>query len=235
MDVAATPVRYLVRVWLPDRPGALGQVASRIGTVRGDVIGIEILERGAGRVIDEIVVELPSAALVPLLVKEINEVDGVDVEEVRAAEDGAVDPWLDALESAARLVGSKSADDVIATLCSLAHRAAGSVWSVVVHLDTGEVLTSEGQPPNPAWIDAFIAGSRLAARSGTVPAEAGDVTWVPLPARNLALILGREGTAFRAKERRQAAALARIADAWLGALFRERRLQSQLAHPSNAA
>ena len=28
---------YVVRVWLPDRPGALGQVASRIGAVRGDV------------------------------------------------------------------------------------------------------------------------------------------------------------------------------------------------------
>ena len=67
MDVAATPVRYLVRVWLPDRPGALGQVASRIGAAKGDVVGIEILERGAGRVIDEIVVELASPALVELL------------------------------------------------------------------------------------------------------------------------------------------------------------------------
>ena len=50
---------YVVRVWLPDRPGALGQVASRIGAVRGDVVGIDILERGAGRAIDELVVELP--------------------------------------------------------------------------------------------------------------------------------------------------------------------------------
>ena len=38
-------ITYLVRIWLPDRPGALGQVASRIGAVRGDVVGIEILER----------------------------------------------------------------------------------------------------------------------------------------------------------------------------------------------
>ena len=234
MDVAATPVRYLVRVWLPDRPGALGQVASRIGAAKGDVVGIEILERGAGRVIDEIVVELASPALVELLVREINEVDGVDVEEVRAADDAALDPWLDALESAARLVGFKSGDEVIATLCSLAHRAAGAVWSVVVHLETGEIITAEGQAPKAAWIEAFIAGSRHAARSGEVLTDAKDVTWVPLPARNLALILGREGTAFRAKERRQAAALARIADAWLGALFRERRLQCRLAHPCNA-
>src|SRR5687767_13200202 len=55
---------YVVRLWLPDRPGALGQVASRIGAVRGDVVGIEILERGAGRAIDELVVRLPDDGLV---------------------------------------------------------------------------------------------------------------------------------------------------------------------------
>src|SRR5438874_1656791 len=31
----------LVRVWLPDRPGALGQVASRIGSLRGDIVGVD--------------------------------------------------------------------------------------------------------------------------------------------------------------------------------------------------
>jgi len=36
---------FVVRLWLPDRPGALGQVASRIGAVHGDVVGIKILER----------------------------------------------------------------------------------------------------------------------------------------------------------------------------------------------
>ena len=28
---------YVARIWVPDRPGALGAVASRIGAVRGDV------------------------------------------------------------------------------------------------------------------------------------------------------------------------------------------------------
>ena len=74
---------YVVRVWVPDRPGALGQVASRIGSVGADVVGIDILERGAGRAIDELVVTLPSAELVPLLVNEIGQVDDAAVEEVR--------------------------------------------------------------------------------------------------------------------------------------------------------
>ena len=42
---------FVVRVWLPERTGALGEVASRVGAVRGDVIWIDILVRGAGRAI----------------------------------------------------------------------------------------------------------------------------------------------------------------------------------------
>ena len=39
MEVAERNSRVLVvRLWLPDRPGALGQVASRIGAVRGDQV-----------------------------------------------------------------------------------------------------------------------------------------------------------------------------------------------------
>ena len=48
--------------------------------MHGDVVGIEILERGGGRAIDELVVALPDAGLVDLLVREVGQVDGVDVE-----------------------------------------------------------------------------------------------------------------------------------------------------------
>src|SRR5204863_442714 len=43
----------LVRVWLPDRPGALGLVASRIGAVRGDLVGVAVLARGTDVAVDE--------------------------------------------------------------------------------------------------------------------------------------------------------------------------------------
>src|SRR4051794_7468256 len=95
---------FVVRVWLPDRPGALGAVASRIGAVRGDLVGIDILERGAGRVIDELVVELPREALVSFLAPEMPKVEGGDVEDIRPATDALIDPRLDALETAAILV-----------------------------------------------------------------------------------------------------------------------------------
>src|SRR3954454_1508645 len=99
---------FVGRLWVPHRPGALGQVASRIGAVRGDVVGIDILERGAGRAIDELVVELPDASLVSLLLAEIDQVDGVDGEDVRPAPAELADPRLDALQTAALLVGAES-------------------------------------------------------------------------------------------------------------------------------
>ena len=48
----------LVRVWLPDRPGALGLVASRIGAIGGDIVGIDVLERSEHVAVDEFAVVL---------------------------------------------------------------------------------------------------------------------------------------------------------------------------------
>jgi hypothetical protein len=53
--------------------------------------------------------------------------------------------------------------------------------------------------------------------------------WSPLPSAGLALVVGRDGTAYRARERRQVAALARIVDTRLRELTRRRALAH---HPS---
>src|SRR4029453_15050872 len=96
--------RHAVRLWVPDRPGALGQVASRIGAVRGDVVGIEILERGGGSAIDELVVDLADETSLELLVSEIKQVDGVAVEDVRRVRPDRPAFSMAALEVAARLI-----------------------------------------------------------------------------------------------------------------------------------
>src|SRR5438270_9884475 len=105
-----------MRVWVPDRPGALGGVASRIGAVRGDLVGIDILERGAGRAIDELVVELPDEGLLDLLISEVSQVDGVDVEDVRPIEQHAPDPRVDALETAAVIIEQHTIEGLCAAL-----------------------------------------------------------------------------------------------------------------------
>ena len=220
---------YIVRVWMPDRPGALGALTSRIGAVGGDVVGIDILERGADRAIDELVVELPGPELVDLLISEIQEVDGVDVEDVRLAAQALHDPRLDALETAAVLVGAPTPESAIDELCAHAVRTVGANWGAVIALEGERIVAGEGAVPSPGWLAAFVAGSQSSARVSGGVTGPGDVAWSPLPAAGLALVLGRDGQAFRARERRQAAALARIVDT----RFRElRAMRSRLSHPS---
>ncbi|MFZ6006004.1 MAG: hypothetical protein ACOYXM_18945 [Actinomycetota bacterium] len=213
---------YVVRMWLPDRPGALGQVASRIGAVRGEIVGIDILERGGGRAIDELVVELPDGALTDLLVHEVQQVDGVDVEEVRPVADALHDPRLDALETAAVLVGASLREELVDAVVTHAKRVIGAAWAAVVALDDGELLAVEGEPPATQWLLAFLAGSRESARSANGHGGAEDIVWSPLPSTGLALVLGRDGTPYRARERRQVSALARIVDTRLHEIIRQR-------------
>ena len=219
---------YIIRVWMPDRPGALGALASRIGAVGGDVTGIDILERGAGRAIDELVVELPDDALVELLVTEIHQVDGVDIESIRSAAEALHDPRVDALETAALLVGAPTPSVAIEELCVHGVRTVGAHWGVVLDLADGSITSEVGDHPSPAWIAAFVAGSQSSARVSDGDAGPSDVVWAPLPAAGRALVMGRNGESFRARERRQAAALARIVDT----RFRELTASERQQHPS---
>ena len=152
---------YAVRVWLPDRPGALGQVASRIGAVRGDVVGIEILERGAGRAIDELIVALPEPGLVDLLVNEIAQVEDVDVEDVRSINDPTRDARLDALETAARLVEAPDVVALFEVLCTDAIADFDADWGAVLRPSDSTLIHAVGSPPEAAWLVAFIEGSKV--------------------------------------------------------------------------
>jgi len=206
---------YVVRVWIPDRPGALGAVASRIGSVRGDLVGIDILERGAGLAIDELVVVLPDDDLVPLLLKEINEVDGVAVEDLHLVPGtGLPDPRLAALETAALLVQLAEPAAVLQALVEHAAFDFGATWACVLD-DAGTVRAQVGETPPPEWITAFVAGSRSVAEPQTGPE---DMAWARLRRSDLDLVLGRPGRPVRARERQQLAALGQIADVRCAAL-----------------
>lgn len=203
---------FLVRVWLPDRPGALGLVASRIGAVRGEILGIEILERRAGRAVDELMVELPGAELVGLLTDEIRAVDGVEVDEVRPAPRERHDPGLDALETAALLVEAATGAEVLTVLVGRAKAHLEAAWGAVAEAGSSTVVVTDGDLPAAAPFAAVIGGSR--AQEGVATGEAGPegVAWAPLEGAGLDLVLGRRGRPLRARERQLVLALARIAD-----------------------
>lgn len=87
MDETATetdgPARrhLIVTLQLPDRPGALGSVASRIGALGADITDVRVSSRRAGIAEDVFHLDLPEVAgdvdTVGLLLAEIRHVDGV--------------------------------------------------------------------------------------------------------------------------------------------------------------
>jgi ACT domain len=200
--------RFVLRVWLPDRPGALGQVASRIGAVHGDVIGIEILEQGGGRAIDELVVALPDAGLIDPLVREVAQVEGVDIEWVQPLDGDDHDPQLALLEAAATLVEVTAPGAGLDELCADLRSAFSAGWCAVVERPTASIVARSGEVPSAAWIVAFLEGSRHL--DAHADGGADDVAWADLSGRDRTLVLSRSGRPFRARERRQLVALARI-------------------------
>jgi hypothetical protein len=214
-DGAATQT-LVVRVWLPDRPGALGLVASRIGAVRGDVLAIDILERGGGQVVDELVVRLPAGTPQELLVAEIGAVDGVAVESVREAPSDRPDPAMALFELGAQ-VAEACADgrtDPTEVLGRGIVSALDADWVVITAAD-GERFR-HGSPPDPRWLAAFLDGS------GHLPPDGNhgptDVLWARLPRAAVFIAAGRASRAAHERERIRLQILARTIDQLLAAV-----------------
>ena len=201
-------VTVVVRVWMPDRPGALGQVASRVGAVRGDVLGIEILEQGAERVVDELTVALPSDEVVPLLVAEMAAVDGVSVEDVRIVDVDRVDPNLSALAAGAAMAEAPC-EERIEVLCRAVQRIVEAAWVVV--LRGHDVVATAGECPDVGWLRAFLDGStHLDSVDESLP---GDLVWGHMVSSGLTVAAGRDGLAIHERERVRVSLLARLGDA----------------------
>jgi len=203
-------VTVVIRVWMPDRPGALGQVASRVGAVRGDVLGIEILEQGAGRVIDGMTVGLPDADLIPLLSAEVDAVDGVSVEDIRVVDDDRVDPNLAALAAGAALAECRAAER-LGLLCDGISRVIDADWVVALRGD--DPIGRVGEPPDLAWLVAFLSGAGHL--DGIEDAAPSDLAWATLIGSGMTIAAGRVERPIHERERVRLALFARLADALL--------------------
>ena len=201
-------ITVVVRVWMPDRPGALGQVASRIGAVRGDVLAIEILEQGGGRAIDELTVTLPDDDLMPLLTAEIDAVDGVSVESIRAVDPDRTDPSLSALALGAAIAESPPGERLDVMVGGL-QRFSETDWVIV--LADGEPIARTGNPPDVAWLKAFLAGSTHL--DGLDDSAPSDLLWGHMATSAMTVAAGRTGNPIHERERVRFSLLLRLADA----------------------
>lgn len=197
----------VVRVWLPDRPGALGQVASRIGSVKGDVLGIDILEAGAGRVIDELVVALPDESIVDLMVQEVHAIDGVSVEHVRPTREEYADGAELALALAAELATTAPSDRTPAFVHAVGRLTEGA-W-VQLAGPQGIVVT-EGEAPAHEYVMALIEGSRHLGEQAT-----SDLFFADLPRAGMWVAAGRPDRPVHDRERHRLDLFARLADVLL--------------------
>lgn len=201
----------VVRVWLPDRPGALGQVATRIGAVQGDVLDIEVLEVGGGRAIDEIVVALPATGpatdLVDRMVTEIHAIEGVSVEHVRPIAGEHIDGGLLALTAAAELAEADDDDPYDAVLGAV-ERLTECEWALLAR--GTETLRAHGPAPSADWVHSLLAGSR---HLGDPHAASGDIFYADLPTSGMWLAAGRDERPIHERERLRLDMFARIADA----------------------
>jgi ACT domain len=162
-------VSYLLRLVVPDKPGILGAVATALGTAGIDIVSLDVLERGNGVAVDDVVVELPVGRLPDTLITAAQAVPGVSVESLRPFA-GPLDTHreLQLLDALARAAEDTSAKLLAAELPRVFH----SGWAVV--LSAIETPTADAQP----W--------EVAAASDAAPTFDGlELPWMPLPGPRL--------------------------------------------------
>jgi hypothetical protein len=183
-------------------------VASRIGSVGGDVVGIEIMERGAGIAVDDLVVALPDQNLLDQLRVQISEVDGVEVEGIRPLDSARGNRDLSVLDLAAALAERNA--DVFEVLVERLSAELSADWAVVVRLDPPLVMHARGDAPSALWLAGFLEGARHLVDTDQTPT---GVVWARMPDNGAALVIGRQDYPFRWRERGEVDGLAAIADA----------------------
>lgn len=147
---------FVVRLRLPDRPGALGAVLSRIGSVGANVVGISILERSKPRVADQLVVEVPDSVPMELLESEIVEVDGVEIHVIHEADGTVMSPQMHALCAAKSLIEATSAQAVLEGLVTHAGAMCDAIW-VAGRPKGQDAWITAGPAPEPLQLERLAA------------------------------------------------------------------------------
>jgi hypothetical protein len=201
-------VSYLLRLVLPDRPGILGAVATALGNAGIDIVSLDVLERGQGVAVDDVVVELPRDRLPDSLITAAQTVPGVTVESLRPFA-GPLDTHreLELLESLARAAEGTSVKLLAAELPRVFHsgwavvlKTAGDGWEVAAASDAAPTFDGVALPWMP--LDAPML---LPSEADWLPERwremALEMMASPYDGPGCAVVLGRSGgPAFRRSE-----------------------------------
>jgi hypothetical protein len=201
-------VSYLLRVVVPDEPGMLGAVATAVGKAGGDIVSVDIVERGHGTAVDDMVVDLPPGRLPDGLISAARSVPGVTVESIRPYVGGPLDTHreLETIEAMAE----RPAEAVGALVVALP-RIFRAGWAVAVRRTAKGYAIEAGSSAAPElggvsfpWLPLAKAHV-LEPEDDWVPASwqhlGTELAAAPLGDPDRAVLLGRPGgPAFRAGE-----------------------------------
>ena len=172
---------YLLRLVVPDRPGILGAVATALGEAGVDIVSLDVLERGHGVAVDDVVVDLPAR---PAARQPDHRRPG------GARRDGRVDPPVrrpaghPPRAGAARVAGAAPREGTSAKLLAAElPRVFHSGWAVVLACGAG-VVGRRSPPRTPPrrsraltlpWMP--LHGAAAAAERGRLAARAVAGAW----------------------------------------------------------
>lgn len=209
---------FLIRVVLPDRPGMLGAVATAIGRVGGDIVSLDVVERGPAGAVDDLLVVLPPGGLADTLISSAQSVPGVVVESLRPYQ-GASDLHRD-LELVDELALAPS--DGLAVLTRDAPGVFRAGWAVLLEHRPEGPVTLHASPSAPDTTGLRAPWLPLAQARHLEPDEewvperwhalGTELAAAPVGDPTCAVLLGRPGgPRFRASEVLRLAHLAGIA------------------------
>jgi len=173
-----------VRVTLPDRPGALGQVARTLGVAGADIVQVVVLERLGGRAVDDFTVVWPGASRVERLLAGLAAIPGVQVDGVWKAIGAPVSGGHDA-----ELLAQVAANPVdgLATLVDAVPGLLAADWAVAAVVPADWAARSGGAPRPLPTEPVFTSGGEptVAYASWRAPAPLRLPEVTPLRARPL--------------------------------------------------
>jgi hypothetical protein len=212
-------VSYLLRLVVPDKPGILGAVATALGTAGVDIVSIDVLERGGGVAVDDVVVDLPDDRLPDSLITAAQAVPGVQVESLRPFA-GPLDTHreLELLEALARAAPDTAGKLLAAELPRVFH----SGWTVVIQCaaDGWDVVAASEAAPGFDGLELpwmpLQTPRLLPSEEAWLPERwqemAIEMMAVPYGGEDCVVVLGRSGgPAFRRSELLRLAHLTGIA------------------------
>jgi len=192
---------YLLRVQLEDRPGSLGSLAVALGSVGADILSLDVVERGSGYAIDDLVVDLPHGAMPDTLITAAERLEGVRVDTIRP-HTGLLEAHRE-LELIDHIAAAADRPARLQVLADEAPRVLRVGWCTVSQLTASglqRLVGSPGAPETQALTAPWLPISRAEALDGSadwVPQAWRDMDTTlaaaPLGEPHTAVVLGRPG------------------------------------------